>query len=218
MAAAGAAADMRASGRTQAAQTLAALLLVLACAACTERGATLPKLARDDVILAFGDSLTAGVGAAEHESYPAVLGGLIGHDVVRSGVPGELTAQALQRLPEAIEEHRPKLVIVCIGGNDMLRRLSLSDARANVRAMLKTLKDRDIAAVLIGVPQPALLSSPPAFYAELAAEFAIPYEGEILKTVLFTADLKADPVHPNAGGYRRIAEALAVLLRKSGAL
>ena len=200
------------------AQIFAGFLLVLACAACAERGATLPRLGRDDVILAFGDSLTAGVGAGEYESYPAVLGALIGHNVVRAGIPGEITAQALERLPEAIEEHRPTLVIVCSGGNDMLRRLSLTEARANVRAMLNMLKERGIAAMLIGVPQPALLSSPPEFYAELAREFAIPYEGEILKTVLFTVELKADPVHPNARGYRRIAEALATLLRKSGAL
>ena len=170
------------------------------------------------LVVAFGDSLTYGTGAAEHESYPAVLARLTGRKVVRSGVPGEVTAQALQRLPDVIEEHRPRLVIVCIGGNDMLRRLSISEAHANVRALIKTLKDRDIAVVLIGVPQPALLSSPPEFYAELAREFSIPYESEILKTVLYTAEMKADPIHPNARGYRRMAEAVAALLRKAGAI
>lgn len=197
---------------------LAVLALVLMLAACGERGAKLPKLSNDDVIVAFGDSLTYGTGASESESYPAVLAQLTGRKVVSAGVPGEVTAQALQRLPEVIEEYRPRLVIVCIGGNDMLRRLSMAEARANVRAMIELLKARDIAVVLIGVPQPALLSSPPAFYAELAREFGIPYESEALKSVLYAAEMKADPIHPNARGYRRIAEAVDALLRKAGAI
>jgi len=197
---------------------LAVLALVLMLTACGERGAQLPKLSTDDVIVAFGDSLTYGTGASESESYPAVLAQLTGRKVVSAGVPGEVTAQALQRLPEVIEEYRPRLVIVCIGGNDMLRRLSMAQARANVRAMIELLKARDIAVVLIGVPQPALLSSPPAFYAELAREFGIPYESEALKSVLYAAEMKADPIHPNARGYRRIAEAVDALLRKAGAI
>jgi acyl-CoA thioesterase-1 len=164
-----------------------------------------------------GDSLTYGTGASEQESYPAILGQLIGREVVRSGVPGEVTGQGLQRL-ESIEEHRPRLVIVCLGGNDMLKRLSMADTRSNLRSIIKMLKERGIAVVLIGVPQPALLSSPPDFYPKLAREFAIPYEGEILKTVLYAAEMKADPIHPNARGYRKVAEAVAALLRQAGAI
>lgn len=184
---------------------------------CSEK-AKLPKLAADDVIVAFGDSLTYGTGASEQESYPAILGQLIGREVVRSGVPGEVTGQGLERLESIIEEHRPRLVIVCLGGNDMLKRLSMADTRSNLRSIIKILKERGIAVVLIGVPQPALLSSPPDFYPELAREFAIPYEGEILKTVLYAAEMKADPIHPNARGYRKVAEAVAALLRQAGAI
>ncbi|MGQ0750535.1 MAG: arylesterase [Betaproteobacteria bacterium] len=194
-----------------------ALALVIAIAGCGKKAA-LPKLASGDVIVAFGDSLTYGTGASERESYPAVLAQLIGHEVVRSGVPGEVTAQGLQRLPAVLDEYRPRLVIVCLGGNDMLRRLSMAETRSNLRAIVRTLKDRDIGVLLIGVPQPALLSSPPEFYAELAQEFAVPYEGEVLKTVLYAAEMKADPIHPNARGYRKMAEAVAVLLRQAGAI
>ena len=197
---------------------VAAWMLALAATACGDRAARLSMLANDDVIVAFGDSLTYGTGAAEDESYPAVLAQLTGRRVVRAGVPGEVTAQALQRLPEMLEAHRPRLVILCIGGNDMLRRLSLTEARANLHAMMKLLKARDIGIVLLGVPQPALLSSPPEFYGELAREFAVPYDGEVLKTVLYAAEMRSDPIHPNARGYRRMAEAVHALLRKSGAI
>jgi lysophospholipase L1-like esterase len=193
------------------------LALAIIVAGCGKK-ATLPRLANGDVIVAFGDSLTYGTGASERESYPAVLAQLIGREVVRSGVPGEVTAQGVQRLPEVLEEHRPRLVIVCLGGNDMLRRLSMAETRSNLRAIVRMLKERDIGVVLIGVPQPALLSSPPEFYAELAQEFAVPYEGEILKTVLYAAEMKADPIHPNARGYRKMAEAVAALLRQAGAI
>lgn len=198
-------------------RAVACIALALALAGCGKK-ATLPKLATGDVIVAFGDSLTYGTGASERESYPAVLAELIGHEVVRSGVPGEVTAQSLQRLPDVLDEYHPRVVIVCLGGNDMLRRLSMADTRSNLRAIVRMLKERNIGVVLIGVPQPALLSSPPEFYAELAQEFAVPYEGEILKTVLYAAELKADPIHPNARGYRRMAEALAALLRQAGAI
>jgi len=193
------------------------LVLVVVLAGCGER----PKLARlpaDAVVLAFGDSLTYGTGAAEHESYPAQLERLIGRRVVRAGVPGEVTAQALARLPQMLEEHSPRLVLLCIGGNDFLRRLGLSQAEANVRAMVKLAKSRGADVVLIGTPEPGWSVSPPAFYAAIAEEFGLPYEEAVMAEVLKDNRLKSDPIHPNAGGYRLIAERLAERLKQSGAI
>ena len=200
------------------AQWLVAGALAITLTACGENLPRLAKLGSTDAIVAFGDSLTYGTGAAEHESYPAVLSQLIGRPVIKEGVPGEVTAQGLQRLPEVIEAHQPKLMIVCLGGNDMLRKVSTAEIKANLRAIIKTIKDRGIAVVLVGVPQPALITSAPEFYGEIAKEFAIPYEGKIVTSVLYSPDLKADPIHPIARGYRRIAVVLAGLLRKAGAI
>jgi lysophospholipase L1-like esterase len=194
----------------------AALLALLA--GCGGARPALPRLAATDVVVAFGDSLTDGTGAAEHESYPAVLAALIGRTVVRAGVPGETTAQALARLPGVLDEHRPRLVIVCLGGNDMLRKLPAAQTQANLRALLGLLRERGVAAVLVGVPQPALIASAPAFYEQIAREFGVPYEGEVVTAVLYQPALKSDPIHPNAAGYRRIAEALAALLKRAGAI
>ena len=192
-----------------------ALLLLAGSGGGTPR---LAKLGPSDIVVAFGDSLTYGTGAKAEESYPAVLAQLIGRTVVRAGVPGEQTAGGLQRLPAVLDEHRPRLVIVCLGGNDMLRKGSQQSIENNLREMLKTIKSRGMDAILIGVPAPGLITSAPEFYDKLAKEFGIPYEGKVVTSVLYKPELKSDPIHPNADGYRRIAEAMAKLLQAAGAI
>ena len=194
------------------------MVLALVVASCGQKVPRLAPVGPNDVIVAFGDSLTYGTGAAEHESYPAVLAQLIQRNVVRSGVPGETTGGGLARLEHVIEEHRPALMIVCLGGNDMLRKLDETQTRNNLREIIGTIKRRGIAVALVGVPKPALITSAPAFYAELAKEFDIPYDSKVVTDVLYRAELKADPIHPNAKGYRRIAEAIAELLKRAGAI
>ena len=193
---------------------LAAALLAAGCS----KPAKLPPLATDAVVLAFGDSLTYGTGAAEESSYPSQLERLIGRRVVRAGVPGEVTAAALARLPGALDETAPQLLLLCIGGNDFLRRLGNGQASANVREMVKLAKSRGVDVVLVGTPEPGFSVSPPDFYVEIAREFRIPYEGSVIGEVLRNADLKSDPIHPNERGYRLIAERVAALLKSSGAL
>jgi len=190
------------------------LLLILGCG---ERP-KLERLPNDAVVLAFGDSLTSGIGASEDESYPAQLEKMIGRRVVRAGVPGEVTAQALERLPGALDEHAPRLLLLCIGGNDFLRRLGSQQAEHNVREMVKLAQSRGIAVLLIGTPEPGFTVSPPAFYAGIAKQYRLPYEEGIIGQVLKDRSLKADPIHPNARGYRAIAERLAETLKSSGAL
>ncbi len=199
-------------------RSLLAVLFVVVLAGCSGKAPELPPLAEDDVVVAFGDSLTHGTGAKAEESYPAVLAQMIGRRVVRAGVPGELTAQGLARLSTVIEDHDPQLMIVCLGGNDMLRRVNEVEIKRNLRAIIAGIRSRGIGVVLVGVPKPALVTRAPAFYAELATEFGIPYEGEIVTRVLYKPEYKSDAIHPNARGYRKMAEAIAELLRKSGAV
>jgi len=197
---------------------LALGLALLAGLAGCGRTPQLPALAPDAVVLAFGDSLTYGTGAAEAQSYPAQLEQLIARRVVPAGVPGEVSAAALARLPTALEATTPKLLILCIGGNDFLRNLSTSAAARNVRAMVRLARDRGVDVVLIGTPEKGILFTPPAFYGEIAEAFDIPYEGKIIGQVLRDSALKSDPIHPNAQGYRLIAERIAALLRDAGAI
>ena len=209
---------LRSSGRALAPLLRASLaVLLLLAAGCADK-AKLAPLAADAVLLAFGDSLTYGTGANEEESYPAQLARLTGRRVVREGVPGEVSAAGLSRLPAALEEHRPRLLLLCHGGNDFLRRLPKTQSAENLRAMIRLAKARGIEVLLIGTPELGITVTPADFYAEIAKEFRIPYEGDVLGKILKDGSLKADQIHPNAKGYLLMAERVAELLRKSGAL
>jgi len=198
---------------------LALALSLLLLAACDSGPPKLAKLPAGGVVLAFGDSLTHGTGARAAESYPAVLQGLIGRRVVRAGVPGEVTAEGLARLPGVLQATAPDLLILIHGGNDLLRRTPQQRIAANLRAMVHLAQDREVAVVVIGVPDLGLIFGRSAeFYEQLAEELDLPYDGAALPAILKKPNLKSDAIHPNAQGYRKLAEAVAELLRKSGAI
>jgi len=206
-------------GRPRHRAGLAFLLgIVAALGSCSRDEPRLSPLASGDTVVALGDSLTAGTGAAAGESYPEVLGRLLGRPVLNAGRPGETTTEGLRRLSGVLEAHRPRLVILCEGGNDFLRGTPPEVVKANLRRMIQTVREAGAEVVLMAVPRPGLLVPVPDLYEDLAAEFGIPVEAEVLREVLTAPALKSDPIHPNARGYRRIAEALASLLRRAGAV
>ncbi|MEW6594246.1 MAG: arylesterase [Thermodesulfobacteriota bacterium] len=190
-------------------------LCLLVVAGCGKPPAIRP-LAADATVLAFGDSLTFGTGARPDESYPAVLATLLGCSVINAGVPGEVTAEGLARLPQVLDEHGPDLVILCHGGNDFLRRQNREETKANLRRMIALVKERGIDLLLLGVPEPGLLVSPAPLYKELAGEFGVPCDDETIRAILTDRGLKSDQIHPNGAGYRQLAEAVAALIREAG--
>ncbi len=201
-----------------AARALALALVAVALAACGPKVPKVPRLDAGAVVLAFGDSLTFGTGAARSESYPAVLERLIGRKVVGAGVPGETSGEGLDRLPEVLDQVKPQLLVLCHGGNDFLRKMGEETAAANVREMIRLAQSRGIAVVLLATPKPGFGTSRVPFYEEIGRELKIPVEADILPDVLGSRSLKSDLVHPNAKGYEKIAEAVADLLKDAGAL
>ena len=192
-----------------------ALSLHLVLAACDSGPPKLAKLPADGV----GDSLTHGTGAGAEASYPAALQTLIGRRVVRAGVPGEVTAEGLARLPGVLRDADPELLILIHGGNDLLRRWPRADTRANLRAMVRLARARGVAVVVIGVPDLGeVLGRSAGFYAELAEALDLHYDGEALLAILKQSNLKSYAIHLNAKGYRKLAEGVAALLRRSGAI
>ena len=193
---------------------LFALWLLAAC----EKTPRLSPLDGEAVILAFGDSLTHGTGAGAEAAYPAVLAGLLGREVVNAGVPGEVSAAGLKRLPELLTEYQPALVILCHGGNDFLRRLDREALIGNLREMIALCQESGAEVLLVGVPQVGLFLSADPLYEELAEEFALPYEEKILAKILSERELKSDQIHPNGRGYALLAEKLAALIEKAGGI
>lgn len=199
------------------------LTLWLLLSACSPSQQPLPLLSHDAVILAFGDSLTYGSGAAADQSYPAILEAITGRQVINAGVPGEISATGLERLPGLLDRYRPDLLLLCHGGNDMLRRQDIAQMENNLQQMIQLARERDIPVVLLSVPAPSISGavlglSGAAEYRRLARANGIPLEEDIIARVLSDQQLKSDQIHPNAAGYRQMAEAVYSLLQKAGAL
>ncbi|MEN8170161.1 MAG: arylesterase [Pseudomonadota bacterium] len=197
--------------------TLCLILLITACSG--DEGPRLNTLPHDAVILAFGDSLTYGTGTTEESSYPAMLEQLSGRQVINAGIPGELSAGGLARLADTLEEHQPQLLILCLGGNDMLRQKSVQEVEKNLEEMVTISRELGVPVLLLGVPRPAIFSLQSApFYYTLADRLQLLLEAEIIPEVLSDRELRSDQIHPNTEGYRLLARAVFNKLKDSGAL
>ena len=176
------------------------------------------RLSVDATILAFGDSLTYGYGAVS-SAYPLVLESLTNRRVVNAGISGEVSAVGLQRFSKLLEKYHPSLVILCHGGNDILRRKSLESLKENLREMIRRSKERGIQVLLVGVPGFGMFGAKTlSLYKELATEESVIYEGEVLEKIENDASLKSDQIHPNAQGYRMMAEAFNRVLKENGVI
>jgi len=192
-------------------------LLVLQLAGCSEPK-RLKDLEQNAIILAFGDSLTAGVGTTPPNDYPSVLSELTGLRVINAGVPGETSAQGVKRLPVLLEEFQPNLLILLEGGNDILRNKDKIQLKQNLAEMIGFAQKRGIDVVLIGVPERKLFSDSAPLYGELATEYEVVFEEQMLANLLRKIEYKSDTVHLNQAGYRVMAEQLFSLLIENGAL
>ncbi|MCW8877560.1 MAG: GDSL-type esterase/lipase family protein [Kangiellaceae bacterium] len=158
-----------------------------------------------DTILAFGDSLTAGVGAGKGRDYPTILAELSGLKVVNAGISGETTTQGVIRFQSLLDQHNPSLVILLEGGNDILRSHPATRTKQNLARMITMAQNHGSQIVLIGVPQKKLFSDSAPFYQELADEFNIPFNEDTLAGLLRTPKYKSDPIHLNDAGYHEFA-------------
>jgi lysophospholipase L1-like esterase len=194
-----------------------ALLCCLAMAGCDQTPRISP-LAEDAVILAFGDSLTFGTGTSRQRAYPAQLQALISRTVINAGIPGEVSTTGLRRLPALLKQHQPDLVIICHGGNDILRRYDLQQTSNNIQQMIDISRSHGAEVILVGVPELGIFLSSAGFYTELAEVNRLPIENTVLSDVLKIAAYKSDQIHPNADGYGVMAQRLATLLEKTDAI
>ncbi|RTE64946.1 arylesterase [Amphritea opalescens] len=195
----------------------ACFILLLIIGGCSEQTA-LKYIPPEGVILAFGDSLTQGVGSSNDGDYPSQLQQLTGRTVINAGISGEVSRDGLQRLPALLQQYQPNLLILLEGGNDILRNQDKTILKHNLAQMITQAQQQHIDVVLVAVPEKKLFSNSAPLYRELAEEYALVWEPEIIAELLRSPSYKSDAVHFNNQGYQALAARINALLKEHNAL
>lgn len=175
-------------------------------------------------VVILGDSLTYGTGADTGQDYASLLANNTGWNVINAGVPGNTSSNGLERLPDLLSEQKVDLLIVELGGNDFLRHLPEAETAKNLKAILAQSKAKNIPTLLLSIPAFSPIGaafgnlSDHPLYEKLAKETHTPLIDDIFSDVLAKNSLKADPIHPNAEGYRMVEKGLRTALIKQGFL
>ena len=198
----------------------------------SQPAARTPAVAVERLVLAFGDSLYAGYGVDQDQSFPAVLERQLEDQgiparVINAGVSGDTTAAGLARLSFTLEglSRKPDLAIVGLGANDALRGVDPSETRRNLEAIMSELDRRGIPVVITGMMAPRNLgrdysSRFDTIYPDLAKRYDARLDPFFLDGVITRPDLLLkDGIHPNAAGIeimvKRVGPLVAQELRRS---
>jgi len=167
-------------------------------------------------IVALGDSLTAGLGLAPDQAYPALLqarlkGAGLDYEVINAGVSGDTSAGGLERLEWALQGN-VKILIVALGGNDALRGLPAAALAANLSQIIERARARQIRVILAGMEAPPnygrdYIVSFHKVYPALAQTYGVTLVPFLLQGVAGTERLnQPDGIHPTATGARIVAD------------
>lgn len=172
------------------------------------------------LVSALGDSLTFGYGADKTQSYPALLAQKTGWKVDNDGINGNTSADILQRLHLIIAKN-PKLVLLSVGGNDVLRQVPSHTTKNNLIQIINQLKEKSITVVLIAQPYISMSAlfgkaSDNPIYQEIATEMDVPLLSGVWSEILSNNQLKSDQIHANAQGYAYFTDKLYQFLRTLG--
>lgn len=197
-------------------------IVVLVLLACAEKHPPQTAIVQGATVLILGDSLSFGTGAKPEEAYPVLLEKTTGWHIVNAGVPGDTTSGGLQRLPDLLEMHQPKLLLIELGGNDLLHQVSAKQVEENLKSIIAQAKALGVPVALVAIPEisPFMaavgnLSDHP-LYARVAEETQVPLVTDVFSDVLSKRDLKSDQIHPNAQGYAVVASAMQKTLKALG--
>jgi acyl-CoA thioesterase-1 len=174
-------------------------------------------------IVCFGDSITAGRGAPAGHSYPDYLQKLLDsrgyhYRVLNMGISGDTTKDAVSRLPNVLAAH-PDLVVVELGGNDMLRGLPITATRANLDRVISTLQRARIKVALAGITLPPnygadYIHAISQTYADAAKKFRVPLLPFIYDHVYgVPGAIQADGIHATAKGNALVAKNVFALIQ-----
>lgn len=167
-------------------------------------------------VIAFGDSLVAGVGSTPGNDFVSRLSTKFNIPIVNRGVPGETTGEGLKRVDEAIGE-TPRVVLLLLGGNDAIRRLAADETFTNLRQIIGKIQSKGAVVLLLGIRGGLLSDKYSSNFKKLAAETGSLFVPDVLDGLFTHSDLMSDQIHPNDKGYAIIADRITpVLLRALG--
>jgi len=157
----------------------------------------------------LGDSVSAGYGLESQQGWVSLLQSKLtaqgyGYRVINASVSGETTTGGAARLPRALELHRPKIVIIELGGNDGLRGLPLSTSRNNLQRMIELSRDSGAKILLLGMKIPPNYGPRYAegfekVFRELASRYQLAFEPFFLEKIALEPEMmQADGLHPTA--------------------
>lgn len=178
------------------------------------------RLPKDSLVVALGDSLTFGYGASKNNDYPSILAQKTGWRIVNAGVNGDTTADVLKRLPDVLSQN-PKLVLLSIGGNDVLKRVPKNTTENNLMAIIRKIQQQNIDVVLIAEPHLSMSNflgkaSDNPVYKKVAKASDVPLLSDAWSKILSDETLKSDQIHANDLGYQKFAQFLYDYLDKIG--
>jgi acyl-CoA thioesterase-1 len=192
------------------------LVAILVLAGCGGEDSLKNVPPQNERVCCFGDSLVAGNGAdTKDERYPNVLATLIDRDVTNWGVAGNTTTDGLRRIDRFASEPPFGVVIVTLGGNDLVRQLPLAETEKSLRAIFKRIQETGAVVVYTSVTSPVSLKRR-NMYKRVCVEEHVLFIPNVLKGILTNNDLKADFLHPNGAGYKAMSERVAAALKDAG--
>lgn len=163
-------------------------------------------------IIAFGDSLVAGVGSTDGNDFVSRLSRGVGQQILNLGVPGNTTRDGLARITE-VTQYNPEVVLLLLGGNDALRRISKEETEANLRSLIVQIQDTGAVVVLLGVRGGLLGDGYKSMYENLSDELGTAYVEDVLKGLFGKPQFMSDAIHPNDAGYAKVAERILPVLQ-----
>lgn len=167
---------------------------------------------KNQTMVAFGDSLIEGVGATQGNDFVSVVGRTLGVAIINKGKSGDTTAEGLARIDEVTAEN-PGIVMVLLGGNDVLRRVPKKETFANLGAIIERLQVTGAVVVLLGVRGGVLGDGYAGDYETLAKKYHTAYVSNVLEGLITNPKYMSDGIHPNDQGYAIVAERVAKVLK-----
>jgi acyl-CoA thioesterase-1 len=159
-----------------------------------------------ETIICFGDSLTYGTGTKKGMDYPSQLSGMISHEVINAGVPGDTTQSALERLEEDVLSNDPRIVLITLGGNDILGMVSKETAFQNFKSIIEKIHSKGALVVIGGIDIPLRGRNFGSMYEKLEKETGIVLIPNIFKGIMGHRSLMSDYIHPNDSGYTKMSK------------